>query len=49
MSQRHDQVIDGARNCRYDVCAVSEGDFALLFPAPKQDTEFVGLLCTRRR
>jgi hypothetical protein len=29
---RNVQVIDGARNCVYDVFALSEEDFALLFP-----------------
>ncbi len=35
------QVIDGARNCTYDVFAASEEDFHLIFPGEGQDVEFI--------
>lgn len=35
------QVIDGADNCTYDIFAVSEEDFDLLFPKPNQNIEFI--------
>ena len=34
------QLIDGAANCAYDIFAISDDDFALLFPEPGQDIEF---------
>ena len=34
------QVIDGARNCSYDIFAVADEDFCALFPLPNQDVEF---------
>ncbi|MEP0006954.1 MAG: hypothetical protein ABJ387_10380 [Balneola sp.] len=35
------QVIDGADNCTYDIFAISEKDFDLLFPKPNQNIEFI--------
>jgi hypothetical protein len=37
---KHIQVIDDALNCTYPIYAVTEQEFALLFPAPGQDIEF---------
>jgi hypothetical protein len=34
------QVIDGALNCTYDIFAISDEDFAQLFPESGQDVEF---------
>ena len=34
------QVIDGARNCVYDIFAATEEEFALIFPAD-QDVAFI--------
>ncbi len=34
------QVIDGAENCTYDIFEISEDDFKLIFPNPRQDIEF---------
>ena len=36
----HVQVIDDALNCTYPIYAVTEQEFALLFPAHGQDIEF---------
>lgn len=35
------QVIDGANNCTYDVFAMKDDEFNILFPAPGQDIEFI--------
>jgi hypothetical protein len=35
------QVIDGALNCTYDVYAVVDRDFNLIFPGKGQDIKFV--------
>ena len=35
------QVIDGASNCSYDIFAMTEEEFRILFPDPGQDIEFV--------
>ncbi|MGJ4941489.1 hypothetical protein ACQR1W_13025 [Bradyrhizobium sp. HKCCYLS1011] len=35
------QVIDGADNCAYDVFAVTDEEFRVLFPVPGQDIEFI--------
>ena len=34
-------VIDGAINCAYDIFVAAEEEFALLFPEPEQDVQFV--------
>ena len=34
------QVIDGANNCSYDIFAVTDDEFKILFPDPGQDIEF---------
>ncbi|TAH32496.1 MAG: hypothetical protein EYC62_09005 [Alphaproteobacteria bacterium] len=34
-------VIDGAENCAYDIFAVSDKHFKILFPGKKQDIEFI--------
>jgi len=36
------QFIDSAQNCTYDVFAVTEDNFRLMFPAERQDIEFMG-------
>lgn len=41
------QVIDGAGNCTFPVYAVSENDFATLFPLPGQNVEFAQDLAKR--
>lgn len=41
------QVIDGAENCTFPVYAVSDADFAALFPAPGQNIEFAQDLAPR--
>jgi hypothetical protein len=38
---RNVQVIDGARNCAYDIFLMSERDFKQMFPAEGQDIEFI--------
>lgn len=38
---RNIQVIDGADNCAYDVFAATEEEFALIFPADRQDVAFI--------
>ena len=35
------QVIDGANNCSYDIFAVTDDEFKILFPDPGQDIEFI--------
>jgi hypothetical protein len=35
------QVIDGANNCSYDVFAMTEEEFKILFPAQGQDIKFI--------
>lgn len=35
------QVIDGAENCTYDIFAVTDEEFKILFPDPGQDIEFI--------
>jgi hypothetical protein len=35
------QVIDGASNCSYDIFAMTEEEFWILFPDPGQDIEFI--------
>lgn len=35
------QIIDGAENCTYDIFAVSEELFNLIFPNPGQNIEFI--------
>ena len=35
------QVIDGASNCSYDIYAVTEEEFHVLFPDAGQDIEFI--------
>ena len=35
------QVIDGARNCSYDIFSVAEDEFLTLFPEAGQDIEFI--------
>jgi len=44
---KHIQVIDSAENCSYSIYAVSDRDFAVLFPNPGQDIEFVDDLTVR--
>lgn len=41
------QVIDGADNSIFPVYAVSDADFALIFPAPGQNVEFMQDLSLR--
>lgn len=38
---RNIQVIDGARNCAYDIFAATEEEFSLIFPEKDQDIEFI--------
>jgi hypothetical protein len=40
-SRRNVQVIDGARNCTYDIFSMPEKDFELMFPGEGQDVEFI--------
>jgi hypothetical protein len=35
------QVIDGASNCSYDIFAMTDEEFRILFPSPGQDIEFI--------
>ena len=35
------QVIDGADNCTYDIYAVTEDEFKIIFPGEGQDIEFI--------
>jgi hypothetical protein len=35
------QVIDGAINCAYDIYGATAEDFALIFPQPGQDIQFI--------
>ncbi len=35
------QVIDGASNCTYDIFAMTDEEFGILFPGPGQDIEFI--------
>ena len=44
---KHVQVIDGADNCSYSVCLISDDDFAVVFGAPGQDVEFIEDLTAR--
>ncbi len=41
------QVIDGAENCSYSICLVSDQDFKTIFPARGQDIEFIEDLSKR--
>jgi hypothetical protein len=41
------QVISAAQNCTYDIYAVSDSDFKLVFPAEGQDIEFAEDLSER--
>src|SRR5262245_6233124 len=38
---RNVQIIDGADNCTYSIYAVTDDEFALLFPALGQNIEFI--------
>jgi hypothetical protein len=38
---KHIMIVDGAENCAYDIFAVTEDDFGLLFPARGQDIAFI--------
>ena len=38
---RNVQIIDGADNCTYSIYAMTDEAFALLFPAPGQNIEFI--------
>jgi hypothetical protein len=40
-------VIDRAENCSFSICLVNEEDFALIFPNPDQDVEFIEDLTKR--
>jgi hypothetical protein len=40
------QVIDGARNCAYDIFSASDSDFAAIFPRGR-DIEFIDDFCSR--
>ena len=35
------QVIDGADNCTYSIYAFTDGEFLKIFPAARQDVEFI--------
>ncbi len=35
------QVIDGANNCSYDIFAMTDDEFKILFPDHGQDIEFI--------
>ncbi|HEY8155636.1 MAG TPA: hypothetical protein VII72_16025 [Myxococcota bacterium] len=35
------QVIDGARNCTYEIFSATEEDFRSIFPGEGQDVEFI--------
>ncbi|RYD32430.1 MAG: hypothetical protein EOP86_15705 [Verrucomicrobiaceae bacterium] len=35
------QIIDGAMNCSYSIYQAQEEDFILIFPAPRQNVEFI--------
>ena len=35
------QVIDGANNCSYDIFAMTDDEYGILFPTPGQDIEFI--------
>jgi len=35
------QVIDGADNCRYPIYSATEQEFLVVFPADRQDVEFI--------
>jgi hypothetical protein len=41
------QVIDGAENCAFDIFAVTEIDFKIIFPDHEQDIEFAEELDSR--
>ncbi len=34
-------IIDGAMNCAYDIFAATDAEFALFFPADRQDVAFI--------
>jgi|SRR5262245_42332604 hypothetical protein len=38
---RNVQIIDGADNCTYSIYELTDEEFALLFPAPGQNVEFI--------
>ena len=40
------QVIDGAKNCVYDIFAATEEEFTLIFPAG-EDVAFIDEVCNR--
>jgi hypothetical protein len=44
---KHIQVIDGAENCSYPICLVSDRDFASIFPRKGQVIEFAEDLAKR--
>ena len=44
---RNIQVIDGAENSEYAIYAVTDEDFALIFPAEGQNVEFIEDLIER--
>lgn len=35
------QIIDGAENCSFSICAIPEREFQRLFPGENQDVEFI--------
>jgi len=35
------QIIDGADNCTYSIYAFTDEEFLKIFPAPRQDVEFI--------
>jgi hypothetical protein len=41
------QIIDGANNCTYSIFQATEEEFALIFPGPGQDIEFIEDLLER--
>jgi hypothetical protein len=44
---KHIQVVDGAENCSYSICLVSDRDFRTIFPRKGQDIEFAEDLAKR--
>lgn len=47
IAMKHIQVIDGAENCSYSICLVSDRDFRTIFPRKGQDIEFAEDLAKR--
>jgi hypothetical protein len=41
------QIIDGAENCTYSIFALSDDEYAAVFPAPGQNVEFIEDLVKR--